>query len=674
MDAAQPGNLAAAKSEQDQYLNMTPGWLINRLRLMSAGELNYRISQSATSSMERFRLGFGWEPRTTLPVTTRLAILDKVDAVVSATSDMKSAAESLQAGCLSLFEYGALEVGWPIDWHREPLTRVSLPALQYGRSINYRDDKEVGDIKVIWELGRQQFLVPMAIEYYERGEQSTLDVITGVINSWLQQNPYGYGVHWCSSLEVSIRGISWAIAHQFLLAAGLPKGIFSLDLDQLELEKHVFQHAYFIRGHLSLYSSANNHLVGELTGLHVLCSLFQFGPRSDEWRDFAWQSLQVELSRQVYEDGVDKEQAIYYHCWVLEYFLVNYLIASHNGVELPDIFASQLTRMAQFIRDLSPMDAPPPQIGDADDGIAIQFSPVKSSFYDDLINSLNALAGTEPAPAPGSKAFWYLAFLKKEGAGRPAPLKGTSYPATYPLGGYAILGKPQFHVVFDCGPLGYPSIAAHGHADMLNTCLAIDGTWWLVDPGTFSYHSDHRWRNYFRGSSAHNVLSINQRDQSEIGGPFMWIKRANAQFEGVQSGDEVQKASGWHDGYTGEGVRRVCRLLEVSPYTEQLIIVDQVECTQKVDVDLNFHFSPDIAYVEQQGNSILLEKKGSSVRVEVDFPRDLSIKCFQGDFNIPSGWYSSGLGKKEPCLSIRASTTLVKSTQFITTLTVIRQT
>jgi hypothetical protein len=652
---------------------MTPGWLINRLKLMSAGEVLYRFRQSATSSLERFRLRYGWEPQTPHPVTTRLKIFGNAHVQGLVVPDESSATISLQAGRLSLFEYEGLEVGWPINWHREPLTGVVSPALQYGKSINYRNDKEVGDIKVLWELGRQQFLVPIAIEYYENREKSTLDVITGVLKSWLQQNPHGYGVHWCSSLEVAIRGVSWAITHQFLLATGLPKGIFSLDLDISALEKQVFQHAHFIRGHLSLYSSANNHLVGELTGLHVLCSLFQFGKKSDDWRDFAWQSLQTELKLQVYEDGVDKEQAIYYHCWVLEYYLINYLVASHNRVELPEIFTTQLSCMAQFIQDLSPMGAPPPQIGDADDGIAIQFSPVKSSFYDDLINTVNALAGVEPAAAPGSKAFWYRSFLKEEGCRRLVPVTSTSYPASYPQGGYAILGKPQFHVVFDCGPLGYPSIAAHGHADMLNTCLAIDGTWWLADPGTFSYHSDHQWRDYFRGSRAHNVLSINQRDQSEIGGPFMWIKRANAHFEGVNYGDEVQSASGWHDGYTAEGAPRVHRLLEVNPDTEQLTIIDQVECIQKFDLDLSFHFLPDITYVEQQGNSILLKKTGSPVGLKIDFPEELSLKFLRGDVDTPCGWYSSALGKKEPCLTIRASIKLAKPAKFTSIMTVIRE-
>jgi len=651
---------------------MTPAWLINRLKLMSLGEVFYRIRQSVSSSVEKVGLKYGWEPQTNSPIKTRPLIIDEQLMRTFPSSEPASAAGGLLKGKLSLFDYVDLDVSWPINWHRDPLTGVASPADQFGKTIDYRDDQQVGDIKVLWEMGRQQFIVPVAIEYYLNREQAQLDVLAGVLNSWIEQNPYGYGVHWCSSLEVAIRGLSWSMAHQFLLAAGLPKGLFSLDIDPPLLEKQIFQHAAFIRGHLSLYSSANNHLIGELTGLHVLCSLFDFGDQSEQWKDFAWQSLLEESNRQVYEDGVNKEQAIYYHCWVLEYFLINYLIAGHSGQNIPEAYVGQLSKMAQFVSDLSPMAMEPPQIGDADDGVAIQFSSMSCSFHKDLIEAVNALAGVLPAGDCGTKAFCYRLFYKAGSSKTPAPVEETCYPAAYTEGGYAVLGKPEFHVVFDSGALGYPSIAAHGHADMLNTCLAIDGEWWLVDPGTFSYHSDQGWRNYFRGSLGHNVLVVNQKNQSEIGGPFMWVKHATAHFEDTHSTAGVQEASGWHDGYAGEGVLRVHRALQVDPLSEQLIITDDVECSGEIDVSIYYHFSPDIYCVEQHGSSILLARTGSHTQIKMELPEQLSVKSYNGDKEMQLGWYSSGLGRKEPTLTFRASTNITTATTFTTRLSVVR--
>jgi hypothetical protein len=44
----------------------------------------------------------------------------------------------------------------------------------------------------------------------------------------------------------------------------------------------------------------------------------------------------------------------------------------------------------------------------------------------------------------------------------------------------------------------------------------------LIDPGTFTYVGDPVTRDWFRGSSAHNTIRIDQRDQAVPAGPFRW--------------------------------------------------------------------------------------------------------------------------------------------------------
>ena len=650
---------------------MNFSWLLNRLKLMSIGEVVYRSGQSLLSRIEKQRLKHGWQPLPDSPVTASQAMINRASIDAFSNRLSESAAEQLLLGKLSLFGYHELDVGRPIDWHRDPLTGIRSPSTEFGKTINYRDDTKVGDIKVLWELGRQQYLVPLAVEYCYTRDPILLKIMSEVLSSWLGENRYGYGVHWCSSLEVSLRGISWAISHQFLMAAGIPQGLFSLDLDVSYMKTQIYQHAFFIRGHLSLYSSANNHLIGELTGLHVLCSSFNFGIQSDQWRAFAWTSLLAESERQVYRDGVQKEQALYYHCWVLEYFIINYLVANLNQTHIPDSFISLITKMGQFVNDLAPMGMEPPQIGDSDDGVAILFSHDPSSFHRDLIETVNALADTTPLVHVGNKASFYMCFERTVISPRPESLHVTNYPAYYPQGGYAVLGAAHFHVVFDSGALGYPSIAAHGHADMLNVCLAIDGLWWLVDPGTYSYHSDHGWRNYFRGSLAHNVLSISERDQSTIGGPFMWVKRANAHFDKTMSKAGKQCVSGWHDGYSALGVPRVGRSLNVDAAALKLTIVDEVDCGSETDLTIHYHFSPEVTCLDICGSIVTLERQGSDKRIVMEFSPGLVLSSYRGDTQTKLGWYSSNLGKREPCLTLRAGTKISTTTSFTTIITVV---
>ena len=86
-------------------------------------------------------------------------------------------------------------------------------------------------------------------------------------------------------------------------------------------------------------------------------------------------------------------------------------------------------------------------------------------------------------------------------------------------GGYYILGcnfekENEIRLVVDAGPLGYQTTPAHGHADALAFTMSVGGLEFLVDPGTFAYHTEAQWRSYFRGTAAHNTL-IRRRTRSK---------------------------------------------------------------------------------------------------------------------------------------------------------------
>src|SRR5581483_11435539 len=83
----------------------------------------------------------------------------------------------------------------------------------------------------------------------------------------------------------------------------------------------------------------------------------------------------------------------------------------------------------------------------------------------------------------------------------------------------------EARLLFDSGGMGLGS-GGHGHADALSFTWDIDDVPFLVDPGTFVYNRARLWRNYFRGTSAHNTVTVDGLDQSLPGGTFSWIERA----------------------------------------------------------------------------------------------------------------------------------------------------
>ncbi len=63
----------------------------------------------------------------------------------------------------------------------------------------------------------------------------------------------------------------------------------------------IFQHCHFIAGHLSRHSSANNHLLGEATGLFIAASTWPMWELSAGWRATAHAELErgSEFSRRL---------------------------------------------------------------------------------------------------------------------------------------------------------------------------------------------------------------------------------------------------------------------------------------------------------------------------------------------------------------------------------------
>jgi len=445
------------------------------------------------------------------------------------------------------------------------------------------------------------------------------------------------------------------VVHSLLVLKDGQEGLFASIRDSKRLGDVIFQQAYFVRHFLSRYSSANNHLIGELAGLWVACQVFDLGEKDKEWSDFARQELECESVRQVYADGVNKEQAFYYHLWVLEYFLFVWLAGARSGQEFSAEFVANVQSMARFLEDVSPEDGEPPQVGDADDGFVTRFEPAWPVHpYRDLLDTVRHVFNGV-GPVSGQKAFWYHEMLPANVQNLPEFDWYRSYPVTYPEGGYVVMGGNGQHLVFDAGALGYLGIAAHGHADALSFTLAVDGHWWLVDAGTYAYHSAPEWRSYFRGTAAHNTVRVNQADQSEIAGPFMWSRKANALLDEVSESECIQVVRAHHDGYAHFGVVHH-REIRLSASSTQLDITDRLEGagTTTELAEIFYHFAPEVDIVPgPEGHSWIASRKGCRTQILIYTDPEWSYSLLKGSTQPIAGWYSPALEEKVPTCTLR---------------------
>jgi hypothetical protein len=627
---------------------------------MNFREVLYRILSLAGRKIEKIGIAAGWAPVPAHPVKQRLSLFLPQEGWLATWAQHyrleQVQLDDLLQGKIGFFGHKSLDVGVPVNWHRDPLTGIEAP-LSFGKELNYRDERLVGNIKILWELGRHQHLIPLAVAYACTGEIRYRDAVAVHIETWIDDNPYGSGIHWCSALESALRLTSWAVVHSLLALRDGEDGLFSAVVDPEKLGRAIYQQVWFVRHFLSRYSSANNHLVGELTGLWVACCVFDMGKKGESWADDAQQRLEREAKLQVHKDGVDKEQACYYHLWVMEYFLFAWIVGLRSKRFFSDAFCERVLLMANFLRAVTPAGGLPPQIGDADDGFVTRFNlDWPKDAYRDVLAAVESVCENRVIPAPlPQKVFWYsLCAGRIPQVADQMTAIGNAYPAFFREGGYAVLGRGGVHVVFDGGPLGYPSIAAHGHADALNICLAIDGVWWFVDPGTYAYHSEHGWRDYFRGTAAHNTLQMDGCNQSEMGGPFLWLQRAHARL--VDAGSDahgLQWVVGEHDGYKKvDGIHS--RRVELDEVGSNVTISDEVQGKGEHELAVHFHFAPDIGVLPGPHYGTWQANKYGTARMMILAVDDAwQWNVFHGSESPKLGWFSPALGMKIPACTLR---------------------
>jgi hypothetical protein len=239
-----------------------------------------------------------------------------------------------------------------------------------------------------------------------------------------------------------------------------------------------------------------------------------------------------------------------------------------------------------------------------------------------------------------------------------APTQEPSTDWQFSDSGYYLFGarfgeRDEIKGMVDCGPLGYLGIAAHGHADALALVLSIAGEECLVDSGTYSYGGEYQWRDYFRGTAAHNTIRVDGVDQSVSGGRFMWTHKAKSQVERMPRSPAPFDFIGSHDGYLRlrDPVHHR-RSVTFDDAQACLFVKDEVWGKDAHAVEQFWHFAPHIR-VELTGAGAVA--RGSRFALHMQFsPQDLALELIRGRENPPLGWYSRGYGAKEPATVLRA--------------------
>lgn len=657
-------------------MSATLAWKLNRLRAMGPAEVCWRVWRATAAGLERRGLGLAHDVGAgtgnagsawTSPLPTHFDAAPYV-----------AAADRVLAGRWNLFSLRDCPLGFPPRWNRDPKTGVEAP-LDFGASIDYRNERIVGDIKYLWELNRHLELVTLAQAWHLTRAPRFAEGARRLLLSWLDQCPYPRGPHWTSALESGVRLVNWACAWSFFGGDASP--LFVSEEGRAFRRRWlvaIYRHCHFISSHLSRHSSANNHLFGELMGLFVASTLWPLWRESAGWRARARDELEAEAIKQIGADGANREQAFWYHHEVADMMLLCLLFGRENGIAFSRRFAVRLESMLEFIAAVMDSGGHVPMIGDADDAVMVRFSrePAFCPYRSLLAAGAVLFARGDFRAQAGrfdDKSRWLLGDAAAErfdalgrAAARPARL-------AFPEGGYYVLGRDfgtprEVKAVVDAGPLGYLSIAAHGHADALAFTLSAGGKELLVDPGTYAYHREKRWRDYFRGTSAHNTLRIDGQEQSVPGGNFMWRSHAKARCGRFEPGMERDVFEGVHDGYLRlEDPVRHRRRIELDKRKLRIQVRDVLECRGEHFVELHWHLAESCA-ARVSGDAV--EVVCAGVRMRIECPGELGApEVVVGRSDPPLGWISRRFDEKTSSPAIVCRGRITGSTTLVTVLT-----
>ncbi|MEU4601870.1 alginate lyase family protein [Kribbella sp. NPDC023972] len=630
------------------------GWYVRRVRRMSPTELVWRTRDHVRRTAWAYQqVRPGQDAKTQLPLRGDLTFPATLpphaaDGVPEeARRAVIGAADAIMAGNLEVLGVDRTDLKAP-DWFRDPVTGRSSDPSEYTFRLNHRNEELVGNIKQVWELSRHHHLTQLAAAWHLTHDDAYADRVADHLNDWWRSNPFLSGVHWASGIEIGIRLISWAWIRRLLDDWPAVTALFEHNEPAL---RQLYWHQRYLAAFQSHGSSANNHVIAEAAGQLVGACAFPWFAQSDKWRADAAELLEKQLDANTFPSGVNRELATDYHRFVSELGLYAALEADNAGHPLSQQTWSLLTRTVDVAAAMVDSTLRPPRQGDDDEGMVLVLDPPDVHSWSAFLSLGAAVVGR--ADWWPSSPLTTTAVLAGSLVSGTQPHRPARRPDHFTDAGITILRSrdagPEIWCRCDAGPHGFLSIAAHAHCDALSLEVRVGGVDILADPGTYCYHGEEQWRNYFRSTIAHNTVEVAGAEQSVWGGPFLWLRGATGRVRRFAADGDVMTWDAEHDGYqSGETpiTHRRTAVLEDGV----LRVEDRLDGT--ADVRIAWHLGPDVAAELDGATGRLKWPNGAAV---VALPAGLSWAAHCGGDDPLLGWYSPRFGRKVPITTLVGS-------------------
>ncbi|RBP36358.1 heparinase II/III-like protein [Roseimicrobium gellanilyticum] len=403
-------------------------------------------------------------------------------------------AKKLLAGTWSLYGWREIQVALPPIWHKDHAGGVEVPCQE--RHLNHRSLPPGADARTIWEINRWAEMVRLAMHGRENGDLTAIGMAQSWLLDWVEKNPMGRGINWTSALEGGLRLMNFCWFDALVRdGADAParKDAQIMAAQRRLVDAIIPTHTWWVKRYASFGSSANNHRLGELTGLLLAVTRWPemecfVGSAVELWKEIAHCVM-----AQFGNDGGNHEQALHYHLFAFEMALhASRAMKVNDGPVM-----ERLSLAAEFFSRMEHPGGEPWDYGDSDDA---QIVPLPS----------------HRAHAAGEWRAWLSDESSGDGValnhwlGNAGSLRVT---ANHPSeagwwfakdAGMAVGQLDGWKVRLDASPLGFGKMAAHGHGDALHLSLWDGEQALVIDPGTGGYFGARELRAELAAWEAHN--------------------------------------------------------------------------------------------------------------------------------------------------------------------------
>ena len=597
-------------------------WYFNRLRAMNTAEVCWRMQQKLLQRWERSR----WETPTRAISAKPLygeckGLRFRADALGLNFQNPHGSTQTsihLPGG----YDYATYKRLWSAGFQ----TKQTWPNT-WSYALDYKQRDDIGDARTNWELNRHFQFALLAKAAYVSGERKHEQELHMLFDDWNRLNPWLHGICWVSVMEVAIRCIQWCVALAFLNKC---KQGASERLTKA-LETGIANMAAYVSRHYSRFSSANNHLLVEACAL----AYAGFAMRHKRWQRLAIHILDQQLKRQYFEDGVNKEMALHYQTFAMEAYALTMHLMQVNNMKVPATWTEAMKKQCEFVAHCG-VGNHVCAFGDDDEGKVLDLKGGAVDHYRYVLQLCSLVVEGDVRYDAFEEVEETIGWLFNETEierCKALPLYDNTKSRIFVAGGYSLLRSNDQRVVvgIDHAPLGFGSIAAHGHADALSFQLFVDERPVFIDPGTYIYHCWLDKRNDYRKSINHNTVTIHNTEQSEMLGAFLWGKKAQTRLTTTLLSQEQQTIGAETMGMSG--VKHARRFV-LKDHT--LTIEDEFE--RECPWVATFLLAPDIRPQLSAGQATC---------------KTFSLTSQTGEMTIDKAWASSAYGLETPTLALR---------------------